>query len=206
MSEQKSFKERVKETLISNAYSYKKYYVDYEYLLCSKAFEKCEYYIVATHEDNYLHLTGVHTGLDAATFFEKCYKGTLEETDFDFSKKRQNENEVKGSVRRKINSLPAIMNKDFTTGFLAFVYEDICKNIFADFFVGECKYHAKSVDASVYFTLKEKVANASDIKKAYPGYDVMYGVFSKSGFTKRLLDVAKENAGLILINEDHMSI
>ena len=36
LSEQKSFKERVKETLISNAYSYKKYYVDYEYLICSK--------------------------------------------------------------------------------------------------------------------------------------------------------------------------
>lgn len=135
------------------------------------------------------------------------------------------------------------MDKDFTTGFLAFVYEDICKNIFADLckdgaipftpsrigsywlndydgdteidvcavdsqnklvFVGECKYHAKPVDAPVYFTLKEKVANASEIKKAYPGYDVIYGVFSKSGFTKRLLDVAKENAGLILINEDSL--
>lgn len=135
------------------------------------------------------------------------------------------------------------MDKDFTTGILAFVYEDICKNIFADLcndgaipftpsrigsywlndydgdteidvcavdgqnklvFVGECKYHAKPVDAPVYFTLKEKVANASGIKKAYPGYDIIYGVFSKSGFTKRLLDVAKENAGLILINEDSL--
>lgn len=135
------------------------------------------------------------------------------------------------------------MDKDFTTGILAFVYEDICKNIFADLcndgaipftpsrigsywlndydgdteidvcavdgqnklvFVGECKYHAKPVDAPVYFTLKEKVANASGIKKAYPGYDVIYGVFSKSGFTKRLLDVAKENVGLILINEDSL--
>lgn len=135
------------------------------------------------------------------------------------------------------------MSKDFTTGFLAFVYEDICKNIFANLcktgaipfvpsrigsywlndydgdteidvcavdgqnklvFVGECKYHAKPVDAPVYFALKEKVANASEIKKAYPGYDVIYGVFSKSGFTQRMLDVAKENAGLILINEDSL--
>ena len=133
------------------------------------------------------------------------------------------------------------MGKDFTTGFLAFVYEDICKNIFANLckvgaisfvpsrigsfwlndydgdteidvmavdsqnklvFVGECKYHAKPVDAPVYFALKEKVVNASEIKKAYPGYDVIYGVFSKSGFTQRMLDVAKENVGLILINED----
>ena len=83
MAEQKSFKERVKETVIHNAYSYKKYYTDYEYLLCSKAFIKNEYYIVAAYEDNYLHLTGLHTKLDAATFFEKCYKGTLEESDFD---------------------------------------------------------------------------------------------------------------------------
>lgn len=67
MEEQKSFKWRVKEMLIYNACSYKKYYVDYEYLICSKAFEQREYCIV-----------------DAYTFFEKCFKGTLEETDFDF--------------------------------------------------------------------------------------------------------------------------
>lgn len=125
MAEQKSFKERVKETVIHNAYSYKKYYADYEYLLCSKAFIKNEYYIVAAYEDNYLHLTGLHTKLDAATFFEKCYKGTLEESDFDFCKNGQNESEVKGSVRRKINSLPAIMNM-FTVG--TSVEEDFEKN------------------------------------------------------------------------------
>ena len=33
MEEQKSFKERVKETVIQNAVLYKEYYVDYEYLL-----------------------------------------------------------------------------------------------------------------------------------------------------------------------------
>lgn len=88
MAEQKSFKERVKETVIYNAYSYKKYYADYEYLLCSKAFIKNEYYIVAAYEDNYLHLTGLHTKLDATTFFEKCYKGTLEEGDFEKNKSR----------------------------------------------------------------------------------------------------------------------
>ncbi len=125
MEEQKSFKERVKETVIQNAYSYKKYFVEYEYLLCSKAFVKNAYYIVCAHEDNYLHLTGLHTSLDAATFFEKCYNGTLEESDFDFCKSGQNEGEVKGSVRRKINSLPAIMDM-FSVG--TFVEEDFEKN------------------------------------------------------------------------------
>ena len=125
MKGQKSFKERVKEVIINNAYLYKKYYVEYEYLLCSKAFIKNEYYIVSAYEDNYLHLTGLHTRLDASTFFEKCYNGTLEEADFDFLKKGQNESEVKGSVRRKINSLSAIMGM-FTIG--TFVEEDFEKN------------------------------------------------------------------------------
>ena len=125
MEEQKSFKERVRDTVISNASSYKRYYVDYEYLLCSKAFAKNQYYIISAYEDNYLHLTGLHTKLDAATFFEKSYKGTLTEADFDFCKSGQSESEVKGSVRRKINSLPSIMHM-FTVGTL--VEEDFEKN------------------------------------------------------------------------------
>ena len=69
-------------------------------------------------------------------------------------------------------------------------------------FAGECKYHAKHVDAPVYFALKEKVENTREIKKVFPGYDVVYGVFSKSGFTQRMRDTARENPGLYLINED----
>ena len=71
-------------------------------------------------------------------------------------------------------------------------------------FAGECKYHTKPVDAPVYFTLKEKVDGAAEIRKAYPGYDVIFGVFSKSSFTQRMLDAAKENTGLLLVNEDHL--
>ena len=40
MEEQKSFSQRVKEIVIQCADLYKKFYVEYEYLLCSKAFEK----------------------------------------------------------------------------------------------------------------------------------------------------------------------
>lgn len=135
------------------------------------------------------------------------------------------------------------MKKDFITKFVAFSYEDICKDIFKnlcsqtkidfvpsrigsywlnDFegdteidvmavdhqnkkvFAGECKYHAKPVDATVYFGLKEKVQNAADIRKAFPGYDVIYGIFSKSGFTDRMKDVAGENETVILIQEDRI--
>ena len=69
-------------------------------------------------------------------------------------------------------------------------------------FAGECKYHAKPVDAPVYFNLRAKVEESAQIQKAFPGYEVVYGVFSKSSFTRRLLDAAQENSNLLLINED----
>lgn len=71
-------------------------------------------------------------------------------------------------------------------------------------FAGECKYHTNPVDAPVYFALKEKVEEAAEIRRAFPGYEVVFGVFSKSGFTQRMLDTAKENTGLLLIKEDHL--
>ena len=147
MAEQKSFKERVKETVIQNAYSYKRYFVDYEYLLCSAAFVKNEYYIVSAYEDNYLHLTGLHTSLDAAKFFEKCYKGTLEESDFDFCKSGQSESEVKGSVRRKINSLSSIMDM-FNVG--TSVEEDFEKNRI------RCALAAGNISATLGFVVAGK--------------------------------------------------
>lgn len=136
------------------------------------------------------------------------------------------------------------IHKDFKEKFVAFAYEDICKDIFAKLcsnnaisfvpsrigsywlndydgdteidvmsvdhqnkqvFAGECKYHTKPVDAPVYFTLKEKVDNAAEIRKSFPKYNVIYGLFSKIGFTKRMLDIAKENPNIILlIHEDHL--
>lgn len=135
------------------------------------------------------------------------------------------------------------MKKDFETKFVAFAYEDICKDIFAnlckrgvvDFvpsrigaywlndytgdteidvmavdnqnkriFAGECKYHRNPVDAPVYYALKEKVLDAGEIRKSYSVYDVIYGVFSKSGFTQRMLDAARETSNLVLVNEDNV--
>ena len=135
------------------------------------------------------------------------------------------------------------IHKDFKEKFVAFAYEDICKDIFAKLcsnnaisfvpsrigsywlndydgdteidvmsvdhqnkqvFVGECKYHTKPVDEPVYFALKEKVDNAAEIRKSFPKYNIIYGLFSKSGFTKRMLDIAKENPNILLIHEDHL--
>lgn len=132
------------------------------------------------------------------------------------------------------------LDKDFKEKFVAFAYEDICKEIFArlcsdkaiDFtpskigsywlndksgntqidvmavdtvnkrlFAGECKYHNQPVDADVYFKLVKKVDNSTEIKSAFKGYTVIYGVFSKSGFTSRMTDISNSNPNLFLINE-----
>lgn len=135
------------------------------------------------------------------------------------------------------------LSKDFIEKFVAFSYEDVCKNIFATLcadnqisfipsiigsywlndydgdtqidvmavdtknkklFAGECKYHKSAVDANVYFDLKKKVENSSEIQSTFKDYDIIYGVFSKSGFTNRLQDLCAENANLLLINEDSL--
>ena len=87
MEEKKSFQERVKDTVTEYANQYKDYFVDYDYLICSNAFKHSDYYIVQAHETNFKHLTGLSSEISAGEFFEKCYNGTLEESDFTISKK-----------------------------------------------------------------------------------------------------------------------
>ena len=135
------------------------------------------------------------------------------------------------------------LEKDFIQKFVAFSYEDVCKDIFAslcrskavDFvpsrigsywlndingdteidvmavdhqkkqvFAGECKYHNKPVDATVYYELEEKVKKSAELRTAFPGYKVLYGLFSKSGFTQRMLDQAEGRDDILLIQEDHI--
>ena len=135
------------------------------------------------------------------------------------------------------------MEKDFIQKFVAFSYEDVCKDIFAslcrskavDFvpsrigsywlndingdaeidvmavdhqkkqvFVGECKYHNKPVDAMVYYELEEKVKKSAELRTAFPGYKILYGLFSKSGFTQRMLDQAEGRDDILLIQEDRI--
>ena len=71
-------------------------------------------------------------------------------------------------------------------------------------FAGECKYNRSTVDADVYFDLKKKVEESSEIQNTFKNYTVLYGVFSKSGFSKRLLELNENNSNVILINEDRI--
>lgn len=68
-------------------------------------------------------------------------------------------------------------------------------------FLGECKYHQKPIDADVYFDLRKKAEQSKELQKAFPNFKILYGVFSKSGFKERLLDLNRTNPDLILINE-----
>ena len=71
-------------------------------------------------------------------------------------------------------------------------------------FAGECKYHNKPVDATVYYELEEKVKKSAELRTAFPGYKILYGLFSKSGFTQRMLDQAEGRDDILLIQEDHI--
>lgn len=127
MKEKVDFKTRVKDIAIMQAKSYKNIFVDYEYLVCSQAFSKRKFYIINAKEENYKHLIGVNSELSAIDFFNKCYNDTLEESDFDFKKYKQSEKAVQGSVRRKIQVLPNIMNM-FSKNNLLLAEEDFKKN------------------------------------------------------------------------------
>lgn len=101
-----SFKERVKDVIISEASAYNQNFVNYEYLVCCDAFQFKDYYIVDAKPDNFQHLTGVSSTLSPEEFFNRCNDGTLGLSDFSFSKRGTSEKSVKGTVRRKIKALP----------------------------------------------------------------------------------------------------
>lgn len=105
----KNFKEKVRLEIIKAAQKYKEIYVDYEYLICSEAFKRRPYYIIKAEKDNFQHLTGVHSNINAQFFFDKCIHKTFSTADFDFIKKGQDQKSVKGTVRRKIKVLPHMM-------------------------------------------------------------------------------------------------
>lgn len=101
-----SFKDRVRTEMIRSAADYKCNFIDCEYLVCSDAFSDKLFFIIDGKAENYKHLTGVNSPLDAITFFGKCYDGSLTVNDFDFQKVGESEKDTIGTVRRKISVLP----------------------------------------------------------------------------------------------------
>ena len=131
-----------------------------------------------------------------------------------------------------LNFVQERLNNHFVDNHVAFVYEDICRNIFSELckqkqidfipsrigsywnkheeidlvavdetnkriFVAECKYYkdGKPVDVNIYAQLQKK----SQIRE-FSGYDIVYGLFSKSGFSDHLKEISVNNRELVLIN------
>lgn len=63
-------------------------------------------------------------------------------------------------------------------------------------FAGECKYYERPVPADVLFDLQKKTASVSEFRDC----SIIYGIFSKSGFEKRLIDIAQTNKNIFLFN------
>lgn len=79
----------------------------------------------ATAQASINNLTGVTTSLSPSSFFDKCLNGSLEEDDFDLTSHGQDEKASKGSIRRKIKSLPYIGGLISAS---SYVEEDFRKN------------------------------------------------------------------------------
>ena len=65
-----TFKERVKNVTISCAEIYKKEFVEYDYLICSEAFEEEKYQVIKAEKSNFLHLIGVNTTMSPEAFLK----------------------------------------------------------------------------------------------------------------------------------------
>lgn len=143
MGDKPDFKTRIKETVVKAAKEYQDYFLDYDYLLCSDAFSKNNYYIISGEKTNFKHLTGVI--LENGTpkdFFEKSLDGTLKETDFKIAKNEFDKN-TKGSIRRKISVIEDAMHIfDSTT----FVEEDFEKNNI------KCSFATENGSSTIGFT------------------------------------------------------
>ena len=126
MSNQTTFKSRVRETAIEYADQYRSYYVEKSYLLISDAFKKKSHYIVEAEATNYLHLLGVSTNLSPRDFYNKCLRGDLQDNDFELSFHGRDAKSSKGAIRQKILTFPNMF------GILSSsnpVEEDFCKNV-----------------------------------------------------------------------------
>ncbi|RCX16111.1 hypothetical protein DFR58_11293 [Anaerobacterium chartisolvens] len=64
--------------------------------------------------------------------------------------------------------------------------------------LGECKYHNQPVDADVFFELKGKAEKIIELAE----YEKTFILFSKSGFSDRLKELAEQNSNVILVNND----
>ena len=68
-------------------------------------------------------------------------------------------------------------------------------------FIGECKYFNKPVDQDVFYSLVKKYENSQELKEVFKDYNIIFGIFSKSGFTTKLKRLSKNQKNIILFDK-----
>ena len=122
---EQSFKERVRLKLMDCAVLYYELLVQKDYLIFSRNFRYQKYYIVSAFEDNFLHLTGVHTNLKAKNFFEKCYQKTLEDGDF---------NTLRAIYPQRKGRMSSILYREAGNSIVVNILEAILQKLLAEVF------------------------------------------------------------------------
>ena len=98
-----AFKESILNKLIIAANEYYKL-VGIDFVITSDNFVYRNEYLLRFHKDNFLHLTGVHTKINAGEFFEKCFNGSISVDDYVCD----STDDLKGKVKEKLRNLATI--------------------------------------------------------------------------------------------------
>lgn len=76
----------------------------------SDKFKYQEKYSIKFNEENFLHLTGVISKLNAKEFFDKCFDSSIDEDDFDYDAVK-NKTNIKNKLRCLI-TIPTMFSKE----------------------------------------------------------------------------------------------
>lgn len=95
------------------------------------------------------------------------------------------------SLNFEISKIGKYWNKNIEIDIMAF--DETNKIVF----FGECKYQKKPIKEKVFFQLVENVSHILELDE----YQILYALFSKSGFEKKLLENQSGRSDLILFNE-----
>lgn len=156
-----------KKALLDSAQAYFRL-LDKTIVLKSDEFKYADEYKLKFYKSNFLHLTGLETGLSPDIFFEQCYNKTINKDNFNFGKFND-----KKTVKRKLKNLITI-DKLFSSN--VFVQECFVKNkISCKIATSDGKCTLGFVDARQYLrpqTLldKNRLANEKPIYLVEPFY------------------------------------
>lgn len=140
------------------------------------------------------YISQIERGLFDSVYnhFEKTFYFQFQGKIFEDICKQLFINEIKNKkINWTANTLGSYFNRDHSLE-IDVVSLDKDKN---SLFLGECKFFDKNpIDINIYKKLVEK-------SKIFNDYNLVFGLFSVTGFSKEVLDLAKKEKNLLLFNE-----